>query len=410
MWGTASVKRLCKAAAKMGYTRMALTDTDNLYGMWPFIDACRENDMQPIIGAELTDPFTQERAVLLVKSPQGYTHLSRLITARHMDSGFDLLSQVTDRHHGLAVLTESPRLLRAWHTQGVMVHLSLPRRPASPWSPMVQTARDLQIPMVAVPGSYYLHPEDTLFHRMLRAIDLKTTLDRITPPHCAPTDSFLLSGDAYEDRFALCPEAISNTHRLAEQLEFDGPEFGLVMPPWKDKEGLNADERLRAAAYFGARTRYGHDLPETVVDRLEHELSIICSMNFSSYFLVVKEIVALSPRICGRGSGAASLVAYCLHITNVCPVKHNLYFERFLNPGRKDPPDIDVDFPWDERDQVIEQVFARYPDHCAMVANHVCIKPRMAVREVARGTERTVIWTPVGWTSFPGYRDLPRHR
>ena len=384
MWGTSTVRQLCKAASKLGYTRMALTDTDNLYGMWPFIDACRDHNIQPIIGAELTDPGTRERAILLVKSQEGYTHLCGLITARHMEKEFDLLSQVTNRHRGLAVLTQSSRLLRAWHDQGVMVFLSLPRQPVSPWSPVVQTARDRHIPAVAVPDSFYSSPEDAPLHRMLRAIDLKTTLDRITPPHCAGEGSFLLAKDAYEDRFAICPEAISNTYNLAEQLEFDGPNFGLVMPPWSDKDGLDADGRLREAAYTGARKRYGRDLSETVVDRLEHELAIIRSMKFSSYFLVVKDIVALSPRICGRGSGAASLVAYCLHITNVCPVKHNLYFERFLNPGRKDPPDIDVDFPWDERDRVLEKVFSRYPDHCAMVANHVCIKPRMAVREVAR--------------------------
>jgi len=91
-----------------------------------------------------------------------------------------------------------------------------------------------------------------------------------------------------------------------------------------------------------------------------------------------------SPRICGRGSGAASLVAYCMGITNVCPVKHNLYFERFLNPGRKDPPDIDVDFAWDERDGILESVLDQYRGHAAMVCNHVAFRPRMAIREVAK--------------------------
>jgi DNA polymerase-3 subunit alpha/error-prone DNA polymerase len=107
-------------------------------------------------------------------------------------------------------------------------------------------------------------------------------------------------------------------------------------------------------------------------------------MGFSSYFLVVQDIVMKSPRICGRGSGAASLVAYCLEITNVCPVKHNLYFERFLNPGRKDPPDIDVDFAWDERDSIQEMILSRYRDHAAMVCNHVTFQPKMAIRETAK--------------------------
>ncbi|MFO8165806.1 MAG: hypothetical protein R6T98_14900, partial [Desulfatiglandales bacterium] len=91
-------------------------------------------------------------------------------------------------------------------------------------------------------------------------------------------------------------------------------------------------------------------------------------MGFSGYFLIVADIVRQSPRTCGRGSGAASLVAYCLGITNVCPLKHNLYFERFLNPGRRDPPDIDVDFAWDERDAVISNVLSRYRERAALVA------------------------------------------
>ena len=158
------------------------------------------------------------------------------------------------------------------------------------------------------------------------------------------------------------------------------------MQPWSCSIplGESAGEHLRDTAYRGARHRYGNDLPETVVDRLEHELAVIERMGFSSYFLVVRDIVTQSPRICGRGSGAASLVAYCLGITNVCPVKHNLYFERFLNPGRKDPPDIDVDFAWDERDDVIRAALAQYGGHAAMVCNHVTFKPRMAIRETAK--------------------------
>jgi DNA polymerase III alpha subunit len=146
----------------------------------------------------------------------------------------------------------------------------------------------------------------------------------------------------------------------------------------------SAAQRLRVDAYAGARRRYGEELSEAVVERIERELAIIAPMGFAAYFLIVRDIVALSPRTCGRGSGAASLVAYCLGITNVCPLKHHLYFERFLNPGRTDPPDIDVDFAWDERDAVLETVLARHRGHAAMVANHVLFQPRMAVREVAK--------------------------
>ncbi|MEJ2169526.1 MAG: DNA polymerase III subunit alpha [Desulfobacterales bacterium] len=154
--------------------------------------------------------------------------------------------------------------------------------------------------------------------------------------------------------------------------------------PFKNENARNPVPRLRRAAYAGARRRYGRELSEAVVERLEHELRSITDMGFAAYFLIVRDIVRHSPRTCGRGSGAASLVAYCLGITNVCPLKHNLYFERFLNPGRTDPPDIDVDFAWDERDEVLQSVLEQHRGHAAMVANHVLFQPRMAIREVAK--------------------------
>ncbi len=126
-------------------------------------------------------------------------------------------------------------------------------------------------------------------------------------------------------------------------------------------------------------------LPPVVVERIEYELDLIERKGFSGYFLTVDEIVQRSPRICGRGSAAASIVAYCLGITNVDPIRHNLFFERFLNPGRIDPPDIDVDFAWDERDEVLDWVLNHYgTDRAAMVANHLHFRPRMALRETAR--------------------------
>jgi DNA-directed DNA polymerase III PolC len=126
-------------------------------------------------------------------------------------------------------------------------------------------------------------------------------------------------------------------------------------------------------------------LPPAVIERIERELDLIEQKGFAPYFLVVDEIVRQSPRTCGRGSAAASIVSYCLGITNVDPIRHNLMFERFLNPGRTDPPDIDVDFAWDERDDILDWVFKTYGhQRSAMVANHIRFRPRMALRETAR--------------------------
>jgi len=384
MQGTDSPAAICRAARRMGYERLALTDTDNLYGLWKFLQACRQEGLVPIVGAEISDPHTSHRAVCLVKNPTGYANLCRLITRRHRDPGFALPARLPQMAEGLLVLTARADLLDAWHRTGVQTAAALPGRPLSPLHPLVQTARRLKVPLAATPDSFFLKARGFAVHRLLRAIAGNTTLSRLAPGDTAADTAWLAPPEEYRRRFAICPQAVANTHRLADELAFEGPDFGLVMPPWRDRRGRSADECLRRAAYAGARRRYGGELGEAVVNRLEHELATIAGMNFSAYFLVVKKIVAKSPRTCGRGSAAASLVAYCLGITNVCPVKHNLYFGRFLNPGRTDPPDIDVDFAWDERDTVIDDVLQRFGGRAAMVASHILFQPRMALRETAK--------------------------
>ncbi len=383
MWGTCPIKTLCGHARRLGYTRLALTDTDNLYGLWPFLAACEQEGIRPIIGAEITDKTTPRRAVCLVKNRKGYGHLCRILTRRHTDNDFDLKSSIASLSGGLRVLTTSPDLLFAWHEAGVDVFAAMPRHPLSVTHPLRRVAKRIGVPVVATPGSFFIHPDGFAVHRVLRAICGNTTLARLKPEDTALPDAWLHSPEAYHQRFAVCPEAVANTHALSERLDFTRPDFGTVLPPYKTDTPDQAAARLRRAAYAGARHRYG-ELSKSVMERLEHELAIITAMGFATYFLIVSDIVAESPRTCGRGSGAASLVAYCLKITNVCPIKHNLYFERFLNPGRKDPPDIDVDFAWDERDRVIEKILARHQGHAAMVSNHVCFQPRMALRETAK--------------------------
>jgi DNA polymerase-3 subunit alpha/error-prone DNA polymerase len=384
MWGTAGVKQVCGHAKRLGYKRLALTDTDNLYGLWSFLTTCRREGLDPIVGAEVTQPDSRKRAVCLVEDDTGYRNLCRLLTRRHMNKDFNLEAVLPRHASGLVVLTQNPNLLRTWYSAGVTVAAAMPRNPLSSTHQLRRTAKHLGIPLVATPGSFFLRPEDKTVHRLLRAIDHNTSLSRLAVDDVAPPDAWLAAPEEYIRRFAVCPQAIRATHEIAEHLVFKGPQFGIVMPPLLNRNGDDPDRQLRTAAYTGAHERYGEELSEGVVERLEHELLSIADMGFSAYFLIVLDIIRYSPRICGRGSGAASLVAYCLGITNVCPLKHNLYFERFLNPGRTDPPDIDVDFAWDERDGVLEKVLDLHRGHAAMVSNHVLFQPRMAIREVAK--------------------------
>lgn len=386
MWGTASIKTLCRRAKELGYPKLALTDTDNLYGMWPFIRECRAQSIEPIIGAEVTDPVLPLRAVCLVKNIEGYKNLTRLLTRRHRDETFSLKQTLPGFGKGLVILTQSPELLAFW--QGLDLELdlaaALPRHPLSQTHPLCQTAITRGIPLVATPGSFFATPEETRLHTLVRAIAKNTCPSRLTPLDMAPDQAYLAGPDIYRQRFHILPQALDNTWVLAEKLNFQGPNFGIVMPPFQGKTDSEACILLREQAFAGALTRYGHTLPGKVISRIDRELAIISQKNFCQYFLVVQNIVKRASRICGRGSGAASIVAYCLGITNVCPLKHNLYFERFLNPGRMDPPDIDVDFAWDERNGILNQVLDQFKGHSAMVASHVLFQPAMAIRETAK--------------------------
>ena len=178
------------------------------------------------------------------------------------------------------------------------------------------------------------------------------------------------------------PEALTNTRLITEQCCTDWDFRETIFPSFRQLSANAAFETLRTKTYEGACWRYGA-MTQVVTGRIEHELAVIREKGYADYFLVVDEIVKQAPRTCGRGSAAASIVSYCLGITHVDPIRHNLLFERFLNPGRQDPPDID--FPWDERPKILEWVFAQYGHRqAAMVANQNTLATRAALRELAK--------------------------
>ena len=390
--GTASPQQLCREAKQHGYRRLAITDVENLYGLWSFIAACKREELQPIIGAELAFETALARVACLVTNRQGYTNLCNLISRKKIRGRLEITALDGQRGAGLIFLVKEPALLRTLHNREILVAADLGNRPTAQARRLKEAATRLGVPAVATPDSDMSHRREYPLFCLLRAIETKTLLRRDGGNNQQTVANSLESPEKYADRFSVWPEVIEATQSIADQCSFTGPDFGIIMPPWQSKTAQTAEELLREHSYSGARYRYGEDLNEAVVERLEHELKIIERMNYSSYFLVVRDIVhPLQPdgsrkhrRICGRGSGAASLVAYCLGVTNVCPIRYNLYFERFLNPGRSDPPDIDIDFPWDERDEVLAEVFTRFGDRAAMVCNHVGFKPRMAIRETAR--------------------------
>ncbi|MCL2880997.1 MAG: DNA polymerase III subunit alpha, partial [Treponema sp.] len=257
-------------------------------------------------------------------------------------------------------------------------------------------SRKLNIPTAFLDTSVLLESGDFAVHRALRAIGLNKTVGNLAAADTLAEGSgiFRTSGEL-RGRLESWPDAARGTARIASLCQYNDVYSGLIFPSC----GENPGAQLRRLVYEGAALRYG-ELGDMETDRIEYELDIIGQTGFSAYFLRMDSIVKMAAgvrgaaaagrtsvmyRTCGRGSGAASIVSYSLGITNVDPIAHNLYFERFLNPARSDPPDIDVDFAWDERDALIKTVIEKIgPEYCARVANHNFFRSRSALRETAK--------------------------
>ncbi|MDR2019514.1 MAG: DNA polymerase III subunit alpha, partial [Treponema sp.] len=249
----------------------------------------------------------------------------------------------------------------------------------------INASRKHKLPLAFLDDSLFLEKEDYRIHRALRAIGLNKTVGNLTAGDTAQEGTGLLLPDGELDRsLRSWPDALRGTAEIASECAYHELFDGFIFPGYGTGGTEGAVEELRRRVYAGAALRYG-ELGDGEIERIKYELGIIKQKGFSPYFLVMDDIVKLSPRTCGRGSGAASIVSYSLGITNVDPLAYNLYFERFLNPARPDPPDIDVDFAWDERDDLIKAVIEKFgPENCARVANHTFFRPRSALRETAK--------------------------
>ena len=381
MRGVSSLPALTAAVRAQQGTAIALTDTNGLYGAIRFVEETRQSGLRPILGAELIT--AGHRAVLLAKTPEGYANLCRILSARHCDASIDFVKTVTRHRTGLIILTDDEPALQAWCQDSVQ-DLYVELTPGPAMHDALACSRRMHLPPVATNRVHFIRPDEFSVHRLLRTIALNTTLSRLPADACCAPTQWLMPPAAMRARFPHVPEALDNTVRIADVCHTDWNFRETIFPAFRQLSNDEASALLRKKSYAGACRRYGTISP-TIRRRLEHELALISHKRFAHYFLIVDEIVRQAPRTCGRGSVAASIVSYCLEITHVDPIRHNLFFERFLNPGRKDPPDIDIDFPWDERDDIIKWVFDHYGTHrAAMVANQNTLGLRAAFREVAK--------------------------
>ncbi len=412
-WGVGTIEELCQAAKELGIKKLALTDTNGLYGLIFFLQTARETGIEPIVGSELLSDG--RRAVLLVKTWQGYVNLSYIISACHCHQDFDLIRTLRERREGLIVLSDDVKLLKTLKRDGIE-DLFVEMSPGYQMASCYAFSRQMGIPPIATNRVYLLRKEQFRLHSILRALSLNNKLSRLTPEDTCREHNFLNASRAMIDQFPHAPAAISNTLKVADACLSDWDLDRIIFPHFENMDDGEAFDRLYQATLEGCRKRYGK-VTRVVKERIEHEMRIIREKNFAHYFLVVADITKRARRSCGRGSAAASIVSYALEITHVDPIKHNLFFERFLNPGRLDPPDIDVDFAWDERDEVIDYVFAKYGNRrAAMVANHNTFAARAAVREVAKVfglTDKEIgrVTKRIGfnWRLREIWRELSRH-
>ena len=427
--GAATVKAYAKKAKELGMPAIALTDHGNMYGALAFYDACREEGVKPIIGCEFY--HTRDRSVknpedkyshliLLAMNDNGYHNLMKLQRISWTE-GYYYKPRIDDRaleehNEDLICLSgcvagELSRLVLAgkpdeaenrmlWFKNlfGDRYYVEIQNHELpdeqKAFNVLVQLARKHNITIVATNDCHYIAREDYDAHDTLLCIDtkaLKTDANRLT---YKPGEFYLRTEKEMYERFPGIPEAVSNTALVAErcnlEIAFPGPKLPKCTIPSQYKDDA---EYLTALAYEGLPKRYpnaGEEKMNSLRKRLQHELDIIIKMDFPSYFLIVQDYINWAKNNCipvgpGRGSGAGSLVAYSLRITNVDPIKYDLLFERFLNPERVSLPDFDIDFDYERRQEVIQYVSDHYgADHVGQIVTFSQEKPKQIFKDVAR--------------------------
>jgi DNA polymerase-3 subunit alpha len=398
-------------AKSAGMTALAITDTNALYGVVPFYKAAREAGIHPILGAQLQVDMGSvlDTVVLLARNLDGYRDLCQLVTAAHQKprQPHVTLSELAERSLHLFVLVAGgeSQLLRQYAAgQDETATDSLVRlvdvvptgqvyvdiqdhgveheRRGLPG--LLAASRKLAIPLAATNDVHYQEEEDATVQRVLAAIDTASPASPL-----ASTRYHLATEEEMLARFVHFPEALANTVEIAQACQVELPLGQVRLPVYPVAAGESSAEVLRKAATAGAVSRYG-TLTTNVIERLHHELEIITRLGFADYFLVVADFIRFAHRQGistgpGRGSAAGSLVAYALRITDVDPLANHLLFERFLNPERVSWPDIDTDFEFERRGEVIQYVQNRYgAHHVAQIGTFGTLAARAALRDGGR--------------------------
>ncbi len=426
--GASKVNELIERAKELNMPAIAITDHGVMYGVIDFYKACKKAGIKPIIGCEVyVAPRSrgQKEAglddsayhlVLLVKNEEGYRNLSKLESLASLEGFYykprvdrEILEQY---HEGLIALSgciggEIPQKILQEDLNGA--------REAAIWyrdtfgegnyyfevqnhgiHEQIQInyhlnilSKELGIPLVATNDNHYVYRDDAKTQDVMMCIQMGKTLDDVNRMRFESDNFYLKSYDEMQQILGDYPESLTNTLKIAEQCNFDFTFGENHMPIFAVPEGYTIDEYFEELCYQEIKKRYD-PVTEEVTKRLEYELSVIKQMGYSGYFLIVWDFIRFAREKGiyvgpGRGSAAGSIVSYALHITDIDPLKYDLLFERFLNPERVSMPDIDIDFCYERRGEVIEYVIEKYgADHVCQIITFGTMAARAAIRDVGR--------------------------
>ena len=427
--GANRIKDLPVRAKELGMKAIALTDHGVMYGAVEFYKECKKNEIKPIIGCEVyvaprgrlnkeaNVDNVYNHLILLAKNETGYQNLIKLVSIGFTEGFYykpriDL--EVLEKYHeGLIALSaclagsvpqeiqkgniERAKEIALWY-KGVFgedYYLELQynglKEQVLVNQQLVQIGRELDIPIVGTNDAHYLKKEDAYNHEVLLCIQTGKKMADTDRMKFETNEFYIKSPEEMEEYFKNLPEALENTVKIAEKCNFDF-EFGHTKLPNYDvpQEYKTHEEYFRKLCNDGIKKRYGENPGQEIINRVEYEMSVIEKMGYVDYYLIVWDFIhyAKSQGISvgpGRGSGAGSIVAYAIEITDIDPIKYNLLFERFLNPERISMPDFDVDFCYERRQEVIDYVARKYGnDHVSQIITFGTMAARMVIRDVGR--------------------------
>ncbi len=388
--GTPRIDELILFAKKFNLPSMAITDTNSMHGIIQFAKRANEERIKPIIGTLINEPGDEKTYVIfLAKNNSGYSDICKIITQRKLNEDFSLLKILKNKWENLIIITPHISLIKVIEKRSEYYAELIPtKRNRKNSLELYNYCNQNEIPLIATNPVYFLTKEDFILHKLVTAIRLNKTLDNISDYEVVDEEFYFKSPNDFSKSLSKIPEAIENTNKIAEKCNVDLRLGDYKYPTYHKINSATAFEELSKIAYAGLNKKYSNP-GEKEIKRLTYELEVIKDLKFVDYFLIVWDIAQEARNrgmmTIGRGSAANSLVAYCLELTQVDPIKHNLYFERFLNRARTNPPDIDLDFSWKERDEIVKYVFETYGyERVAMISTTVTFRARSAFREVAK--------------------------